>query len=118
MEMQIECILACRLGEYLFCFFAITRCRIDRLNQNRSISGNGIAGQLYLRILVLLDFCKVGEGKTGSEAFRNRVTMFGGKKESGQSGEGSEKGLEHMKLSFKGMMSKASEWDHWRHSDG
>lgn len=44
--------------------------------------------------------------------------MFGGKKESGQSGEGSEKGLEHMKLSFKGMMSKASEWDHWRHSDG
>ena len=42
MEMQIECILACRLGEYLFCFFAITRCRIDRLNQNRSISGNGI----------------------------------------------------------------------------
>ena len=77
--------------------------------ENGPISARGFSGQLRVQIPVLLDFCKVGGWETGSEEYRNQVTMFGGKKESGQSGDGSEKGHDHMKLSFKGMMSKASE---------
>ena len=91
--------------------------RIFRI-ENSPISASGFSGQLRVRIPVSLDFCKVGERETGSEEFRDQVTMFGGKKESGQSGDGSEKGLDHMKLSFKGMMSKASEWHRWGWSDG